>query len=99
MRKLTSYTLASLVRGEHVYYRGDRWEVTGRGYHRVFLRCLETGKPHVALTSEIRAYTDGLREAARQHAAVLLAHAKQVRARAYTSVYFPPAPKTPYDYV
>lgn len=89
-KRLTSYSYTTLGVGEHVFYRGDRYEFRGKGHNRVFLRNLETGLMHVALTSEIRAYTEGLSDAGKTLASDLQAHSKLVRSRLYTSVYYPP---------
>ena len=97
MRKLTSYTLPTLKRGDHVFYKGQQWRLCGHGYYRVFLQSLDDGTMHVATTAEIRAYTEGLADAARSFAAEMRKHEVLKRSRLYTSRYFPPAPRTPYD--
>ena len=99
MNKLTTNSFPRVIDGVDVYFRGEQFRVAKKFKTTVHLQSLETveKKIRIVTIAEVKKYTRELNKAGRSFASDMTSHKREVMCRRYTSVYFPPAPRTVYD--
>lgn len=99
MKKLTTYSLASIIEGVEVHFLGKLFRVVKKFKTTVHLMCLETldKKIEIVTVAQIKKYTKQLAAAGKSFAKEMTEHKKKVVRREYTSVYWSRPPEDIYS--